>query len=174
MTSTILRSSAARSAPTERGAAPDQMTGPTCASWRKPNRSQQMRWSRRGADLLLQVQWNTRLGIRPTVSATRQPKRRCGRRLSVSYIGNPQSRPVYRCDKPREGSKKVTPHNKVAHSRYGTAFSPSLHPSAPSRFVLLPQRQGCANSGRHSVVIGRPARIDAQPTLRMIIFAESA
>jgi DNA invertase Pin-like site-specific DNA recombinase len=25
---------------------------------------------------------------------------RCGRRLSVSYTGNPQSRPVYRCDKP--------------------------------------------------------------------------
>src|SRR4030088_846332 len=26
--------------------------------------------------------------------------RRCGRRLSVAYTGNPQSRPVYRCDKP--------------------------------------------------------------------------
>lgn len=26
--------------------------------------------------------------------------RRCGRRLSVTYTGNPQSRPVYRCDKP--------------------------------------------------------------------------
>lgn len=25
---------------------------------------------------------------------------RCGRRLSVAYTGNPQSRPVYRCDKP--------------------------------------------------------------------------
>lgn len=25
---------------------------------------------------------------------------RCGRRLSVTYTGNPQSRPVYRCDKP--------------------------------------------------------------------------
>ena len=25
---------------------------------------------------------------------------RCGRRLAVSYTGNPQSRPVYRCDKP--------------------------------------------------------------------------
>lgn len=25
---------------------------------------------------------------------------RCGRRLSVSYTGNPRSRPVYRCDKP--------------------------------------------------------------------------
>ncbi len=25
---------------------------------------------------------------------------RCGRRLSVSYTGNPQSRPIYRCDKP--------------------------------------------------------------------------
>ena len=25
---------------------------------------------------------------------------RCGRRLSVAYSGNPQSRPVYRCDKP--------------------------------------------------------------------------
>jgi DNA invertase Pin-like site-specific DNA recombinase len=25
---------------------------------------------------------------------------RCGQRLSVSYTGNPQSRPVYRCDKP--------------------------------------------------------------------------
>ena len=26
--------------------------------------------------------------------------RRCGRRLGVAYTGNPQSRPVYRCDKP--------------------------------------------------------------------------
>merc|ERR1712023_53045 len=26
--------------------------------------------------------------------------RRCGRRLTVTYTGNPQSRPVYRCDKP--------------------------------------------------------------------------
>jgi len=25
---------------------------------------------------------------------------RCGRRLSVAYTGNPQSRPEYRCDKP--------------------------------------------------------------------------
>ncbi|MDO8325664.1 MAG: recombinase family protein [Cypionkella sp.] len=25
---------------------------------------------------------------------------RCGRRLSVAYTGNPQSRPIYRCDKP--------------------------------------------------------------------------
>jgi len=25
---------------------------------------------------------------------------RCGRRLGVAYTGNPQSRPVYRCDKP--------------------------------------------------------------------------
>ena len=25
---------------------------------------------------------------------------RCGRRLAVAYTGNPQSRPVYRCDKP--------------------------------------------------------------------------
>ena len=25
---------------------------------------------------------------------------RCGRRLSVAYTGVPQSRPVYRCDKP--------------------------------------------------------------------------
>src|SRR6201996_7585168 len=25
---------------------------------------------------------------------------RCGRRLSVAYTGNPQSRPVYRCDRP--------------------------------------------------------------------------
>src|SRR6202048_4709557 len=28
------------------------------------------------------------------------PCGRCGRRLSVAYTANPQSRPVYRCDKP--------------------------------------------------------------------------
>ena len=33
---------------------------------------------------------------------------RCGRRLSVAYTGNPQSRPVYRCDKRKEmlGSRR--------------------------------------------------------------------
>ena len=33
---------------------------------------------------------------------------RCGRRLSVAYTGNPQSRPVYRCDKqPYDGPASV-------------------------------------------------------------------
>ena len=50
---------------------------------RRMNKSQQMRWSRRGADLLLQgslrgLKWNARIWIGPAISAACQPERVVG------------------------------------------------------------------------------------------------
>lgn len=57
---------------------------------------------------------------------------RCGCRLSVTYTGNPQSRPVYRCDKPNLMMGQFLP--PVEHSRVRMPyFFATPETDAPSR-----------------------------------------
>ena len=74
--------------------------------------------------------------------------RRCGRRLSVAYTGNPQSRPVYRCDKPNL-MMGLPQCMTFGGPRVDAAVSRELLRAVePMAIARLSRRSGCTGNNR--------------------------
>lgn len=72
----------------------------------------------------------------------------CGRRLSVSYTGNPQSRPVYRCDKPNL-MRGLPRFMTFGGSRIDAAVARELLRAVEPLAIEAPSRRsGCTRSDR--------------------------